>query len=178
LALVYDPTASQFVADTHDTALKRVAVALATFALALIDHAVPFQCSVKVLVTKLLEYDPTATQLVADAHDTPTRVMPLPTGLGDDLIDHPSPFQCSINVLVAFDVVELPTATHIAGPAHDTPLNWLVLAPATFGLDTTANASAVGAAATAPTKRPPSRPTTARTRAFTTSTEWQSGAVR
>jgi hypothetical protein len=89
-----------------------------------------------------------------------------PVGFGEALIDHDNPFHCWISVLVAPDVVELPTATHIAGPPHDTAPNWLTVVPdvVTFGLGTITSAPAVGAAAIAPTKRPPSRPTTATTR--------------
>jgi hypothetical protein len=56
LSFWYDPTASQLIADTQDTAASRVAVAPGTFALVLIDHAVPFQCSASVLVTKFAVY--------------------------------------------------------------------------------------------------------------------------
>jgi hypothetical protein len=55
-AFVYEPTASQLVADTHDTPLRRVADAPVTLAPGLIDQLVPFQCNVSVLVTKLLVY--------------------------------------------------------------------------------------------------------------------------
>jgi hypothetical protein len=71
LAFVYEPTASQLVVDTHATPPRRVEDAPVTFALVLIAHDDPFHSCVSVFVTPPLAYWPTATQLEAEAHDTP-----------------------------------------------------------------------------------------------------------
>jgi hypothetical protein len=64
-----------------------------------IPHALPFQCSVKVLISVLVAKMPTAKQLLALGHDTlesPDCSALLGFGLGS--VDHALPFQCSISV--------------------------------------------------------------------------------
>jgi hypothetical protein len=121
--VVYEPTASQLVADTHDTPPSRVDSGLATFNVALIDHADPFHFSANVLTTPPTLYCPTATHIDAATHDTENKLIAVPAGFGLDLIDHAVPFQCSIRVFMLPDVVELPTPTQNVADEHDTALN-------------------------------------------------------
>jgi hypothetical protein len=79
------PTVMHEVVDAHDTALKTLNVSPEAFGVGWTDQLVPFHISTSlaewlVAVTNDL---PTATQKVADGHDTPCRVAPLePEGTG------------------------------------------------------------------------------------------------
>ncbi len=65
-----NPTATHAVALTHDT--PRRSPPIFGFGVATIDHAFPFQCSIKVLPAATLGDDswPTAKQLAPLVHDT------------------------------------------------------------------------------------------------------------
>ena len=90
-AVVYSPTATQFVWVVHDT-LESLAPKLpGGLWLATIDHRVPFQRSIKILGTpEAAVATPTATQLVLVMHDTLERPAPeVPGGSGLATIDQP-----------------------------------------------------------------------------------------
>jgi hypothetical protein len=63
------------------------------------DHSEPFHASINVVVTRPLVESPTATQLDALMHDTPSRAFssagPV---LGLGTIDHTDPFHASMRV--------------------------------------------------------------------------------
>jgi hypothetical protein len=56
-------------------------------------HVVPSHDSIRLFTFPEI---PTATQSVADTHDTPLRVATLPDGVGLGTTDHPVPFQASV----------------------------------------------------------------------------------
>src|SRR5215471_4822125 len=89
----------------------------------------PFQRSASVTPAVPLKEPPTAVQAVADAHDTPPRVLPC-AGLGVCWIDHVVPFQRSASVPVAVLAEELPTAVQALADVHDTPCRGTNDAPA------------------------------------------------
>ena len=96
------PTAKQLVAAEHETACKPDAAVSVPFGLVTIDQLVPFQLSTNVLLAELLPETPTATQLVAAEHDTPSSSdPPVPVRLGLVTIDQLVPFQLSTNVVGA-----------------------------------------------------------------------------
>jgi hypothetical protein len=66
-----EPTAWQFVVDTHETP-KRLESVPATLGLGVTDHVLPFHRSVSVL-TLDAPYAPTAKQLVVVGHEMPSR---------------------------------------------------------------------------------------------------------
>jgi hypothetical protein len=72
VCMVELPTAVQAVADEHETATS---LELPTLGLGTIDHVDPFHCSMRVEVTTLNSYEPTAVQDVAEVHETPERVL-------------------------------------------------------------------------------------------------------
>ncbi len=87
-----EPTAEQSPAHDTDrnTLLPGVRLRLGS-----IDHLVPFQRSTSVSVL----CEPTATQLCAVVHETPSSWFgPPPFGVGDGTTDHDVPFHRSINV--------------------------------------------------------------------------------
>src|SRR5439155_7564474 len=80
---VYSPTASQLDVLGHDTPLRTGDVAPLGLGLVTIDQLVPFQRSTNVLFAELVEYSPTASQLVVLGHDTPVRTGPVaPVAVG------------------------------------------------------------------------------------------------
>jgi hypothetical protein len=84
-------------APTHETADSVLLKAPFGLGLCTIDHAEPFQNSVRVTETDLLfVYDPTATHCDALAHEiplSPAKVAPF--GVGVLTIDHTEPFHDS-----------------------------------------------------------------------------------
>lgn len=64
------PTAVHAAADTHDTAYKVAALADG-FGEAFTDHLLPLKRSTNVNVPDAVRYVPTATQSLADTHETP-----------------------------------------------------------------------------------------------------------
>jgi hypothetical protein len=85
----------------------------------------------------LLRRWPPATQLVADAHDTPRRLLSRVPGFGLARIDHTLPFQPSTTVRVVGPFTEKPTAMHRADVVHDTLRRYAARTAAGFGLATT-----------------------------------------
>src|SRR6476646_9984222 len=128
---MYVPTAMQLVALTHETPLRIDEVAPGGFGLGTIDQLPPFHRSIKVLVVVLVEYEPTAKQLMVLAQDTPfnvaTKFAGSMTGLG--WVDQAVPFQRSRSGLVTAPPKASPTAKQLVVDGHDTPSNSLREAP-------------------------------------------------
>jgi hypothetical protein len=107
--------------------------------LATIVQLVPFQCSVNVfsveVEVKELITSPTAMQLAADGHDTPTSSAAafVPAGRGEVTIDQFVPFQCSARAFWDVDVEENPTAAQSVSLAQDTPFHSVSFDPVGFG---------------------------------------------
>jgi|SRR5579864_7575499 len=97
LVVLKVPTALQEVADGHETPLSAALVAPVGFGVAWMLQAVPFQDSARVEVTLvLLEEDPTASQSVAETHDTADRFVNVaPVGVGMVWMLHAVPFHVS-----------------------------------------------------------------------------------
>ena len=93
------PTATQLVEDSQATPFRPLGSVLTP---ATIDHVVPFQRSMSVLIADDdAEEIPTAKQLVVVGHDTSASELPIaPEALGLATIDHFAPFQCSMSVFV------------------------------------------------------------------------------
>ena len=90
------PTATQYAAVGQDT-LPRLPTTLSagTGGLAVV-HLLPFHDSASGAEPVPVKYWPTATQLFAVAHDTPSRMTPVePAGAGSLLGRHALPFQVS-----------------------------------------------------------------------------------
>jgi len=116
------PTAKHSVGLAHDTPPNVEADAPAGFGLATTDQLVPSQRSTNVSVP----FAPTATQLVALAHDTALNVPP--TGPGVVTADQTVPSQRSTttpNAGLYGTSRRIPTATQLVALAHDTPDNGL-----------------------------------------------------
>ena len=96
-------------------------------------QALPFQCSMRVLLKSL----PTAQALVADVAATPSRAS-VPEGLGLGTTSQALPFQCSIRVLLVWGDPLTPTAQALLGDVAAAALRTLSLVPR-FGLGTTAH---------------------------------------
>src|SRR5581483_6387029 len=96
-AFVYPPTASQADADAQDMPCKEGSVAPAGAATAWSDHAVPFHLAAKVTsALELLRKSPTASQVVAAAHESPSRSgFDAPAGGEMDCSFQPVPFHDS-----------------------------------------------------------------------------------
>jgi hypothetical protein len=95
-------------------------VAPAGFGLLVIDHALPFQCSISDLVPPPLRYDPAAKQLVVEVHETADHSAIWPAGFGLATTDHAVPFQRSISDLFVL-AYEVPIAKHVVALGHATP---------------------------------------------------------
>ena len=131
----YVPTAKQLVALVHETLSSRLLPVLVLLGLATIDHAVPFQRWMRVLIWPSSKL-PTAKQFVALVHDTLlNRLEPVLDLLGLGTIDHVEPFQRSTRVLDR-ESPDVPTAKHVVALGHDTPARTLCAEPAGFGLGT------------------------------------------
>jgi hypothetical protein len=123
----YPPTAVHAVSDGHDTAERMLLTPLAGgfapggLAGRWMDHLVPFQRSMSISPERLaVLYDPTALQLLSDAHDTASRPQPAaPLGSAARSIDHLLPFQRSTSAppLNATS----PTAVQAVLEGQDTP---------------------------------------------------------
>ena len=135
------PTVKHAAVLVHETSASVLDVAPGRFALATIDHAVPFQRSTSVLVSDEFTIDePTAKQLESDAHETCSNVLDrLAFGLGT--IDHVCPSQCSTRVLrtSVWEKAE-PTAKQLVLVGHAIPNSWLTRGRAGLGLGTTVQA--------------------------------------
>src|SRR3954447_16228911 len=119
---MYVPTAIHIVALAQETPFRIVEVAPTGFGLGTTDQLVPFQRSIKLFVVVLVEYEPTAKQLVVLAHDTPFRVATMLAGstAGAGMRDHAVPFQRSRSGLVLVPSKESPTAKQLVVDGHDT----------------------------------------------------------
>ncbi len=79
------PTAIQLLFDTQDTPVRRTLPIRLGLGVGWIDHRLPFQCTTRFS-------DPTAVQVVCDAHDTLVRpVVERPVGVS--CLDHLVPSQ-------------------------------------------------------------------------------------
>lgn len=131
LAPMYSPTAMHIVVLAQETPCRIVDVAPTGFGLGMTDQLVPFQRSIKLFVVVLVEYEPTAKQLVVLAQDTPFRVATRLAGstAGPGRSDHAVPFQRSTTGLVLVPPKESPTAKQLVVDGHDTASNSLREAP-------------------------------------------------
>ena len=126
LLLVYWPTAVQLVGEGQETPCKRLLAAAAGLGVACTDHLLlPSQCSASITAAAgaPVSYHPTAVQLLARAHEIPTRVLKFvaPGGLGVACTHHLLPFQCSASVNPASLLSRYcPTAVQLVGEAHET----------------------------------------------------------
>ena len=93
-----EPTAVHRVGETHDTPRSR-SLPVPGLGLATTDHLLPFHDSTSVRdALEWSPYEPTATQVPVEAHDTPaSSLCPVP-GLGLGLIDQVRPFHDSTSV--------------------------------------------------------------------------------
>jgi hypothetical protein len=92
------PTATQLVAVAHDTPLRRE-LEVPTFGDTITDQVVPCHLSMSVrFVPSNATEEPTATQFVAVAHETPFRYELAGPGLGDVVKDQLVPSQVSMSV--------------------------------------------------------------------------------
>jgi hypothetical protein len=140
LLSVYWPTAVQLVGEGQETPCKRLLAAAAGLGVAWIDHLLlPSQCSASITEAAgpLVSYHPTAVQLLARAHEIPTRVLNFVAlvGLGVACTHHLLPFQCSASVNPAPLLSRYcPTAVQLVGAAHETSYRELAAAPAGLGV--------------------------------------------
>jgi hypothetical protein len=123
-ALVVYPTAAQAFAETHDTASNEVVDAPVGLGVAWIAQWRPFHRSANVTWVAPPAACPTATQLLADVHDTaPNALFGAPDGFGVGVMRHVRPFQTSANVppkVTPGSVEYAPTATQYRADGHDT----------------------------------------------------------
>jgi hypothetical protein len=90
------PTASQKVADTHETAWRIARLSPTGTGMGCTLHPVPFQVSASGASPELVKAKPTASQNVGEVHETEDRTAELePDGLGTDWIVHEVPFHDS-----------------------------------------------------------------------------------
>lgn len=75
-----DPTATQLVAEGHDTPAKLQSMEVTGFALRSIDHPLPFHRSTGGGELKFVTPDPTAVHAVAEVHETAESI-PTPRGI-------------------------------------------------------------------------------------------------
>jgi hypothetical protein len=130
------PTAKQVAVPAQATPDHFAAELPGGVGLVRMDHALPFQRSIRVVCVLPVFVDPTAKQLVVAGHATAWSALVLaPEGFGLAVIDQDVPFQRSISVLVVDPVVENPTATQFVDEVHLTDRSRLDVAPATFGVD-------------------------------------------
>src|SRR5262249_31904481 len=122
------PTASQNVADVHDTANSAADVEPAGLGTDWIFHEVPFQTSARMIPLWPFWEPPTASQNRATGHETPSRagetagVVSL-AGLGVACFCHAVPFQASASVSVMPEVLRNePTAVHEVADRQDIDL--------------------------------------------------------
>jgi hypothetical protein len=119
VAVVADPTATQFVLLVHVTPENWEAVEEDGSGGLAVDHAVPFHCSIR----SALFASPTAAQNVVPTHDTPDRFAPLGAAgvvTGVQVV----PLNCRTSV--ALDAVVLPVATQKEALVQDTALRRFV----------------------------------------------------
>jgi len=122
------PTAKQFVVVGHDTSASPVE---GTLGLVTIDHVLPFQRSISVVVADVwaenVWMEPTAKHEVLVGHETEsTAGTVVVVRVGPGTIDHAAPFQCSMNGSKGKKPLEKePTAKQFFAVAHATPANSL-----------------------------------------------------
>ena len=102
-AVVADlPTATQYVADGQDTALRSPSTLSAGAGGVAVVHLPPFHDSATAAAPPPLKYSPTATQRLTDAQETPFKMTPVPpAGVGSVLGVHVRPFQVSASGIPA-----------------------------------------------------------------------------
>src|SRR5215813_5128428 len=94
------PVASQNVGDTHETPVSRTMNWPLGLGAACALQDVPFQTSASGNSPEPLSETPTASQNVADVHDTANSAADVePAGLGTDWIFHEVPFQTSARMI-------------------------------------------------------------------------------
>jgi hypothetical protein len=128
------PTASQAVANVHDTPLSAAPTLPTGFAVLWIVQPLPFQTSANVRPAA----SPTASQAVADVHDTPLNPLSAtPGGFGTLWIVQLLPFHVSAKLSWCLALTYDPTAVQAVVDGHETPFSWLALAPAGLGVSWT-----------------------------------------
>src|SRR5690348_8477040 len=95
----------------------------------MIDHCVPFQCSVRLSAVLEPPCAPTAQILLGPATLMAWSAVNSPGMPGLDTWLHCVPSQCVISAVGLLMVAELPTAQTSFGPATPTPVSWLAIAP-------------------------------------------------
>jgi hypothetical protein len=122
------------LAETHDTAPKKLAVA-PMGATGFCDvHAVPFHPSAIGVALAVTEALPAASQAVTVAHDTPRMsALDAPAGSGICSIAHDDPFQFSPTRLRPPEPVAYPSAAQKLAETQDTPCSSVRLSPAGSG---------------------------------------------
>lgn len=140
LLVVYWPTAVQLAGEGQETPFKMLLAAPAGLGVAWTDHLLlPSQCSASITEAAgpPLSYHPTAVQLLARAHEIPTRVLKFVAtgGLGVACTHHLLPFQCSASVNPASLLSRYcPTAVQLVGEGQETSYRELVAARAGLGV--------------------------------------------
>jgi hypothetical protein len=133
------PTATQSVAVLHDT-LSRTLKASVVLGLGTTDHSVPFQLSIRVLLSpNVVQESPTAVHDVVETHEIPTRkLLVADVGLGLGTIVHPPPVADSISGWSSPLASRCsPTAVQVFGTGQDTVSSVLVRFGAVFGVGVT-----------------------------------------
>ena len=125
------PTATQVLADGHDTPVRSASsLALAGTETDILAQVLPFHESASAKPPVLVPELPTVMQRAADVHDTLLSwLMTLPLGTGGLDRVHLPPFQDSASAALPDAVKELPTATQLLAAAQDTPRSWPPLLP-------------------------------------------------
>jgi hypothetical protein len=112
------------VEDAHDTVVKIPGTAVAGST----DHCLPFQRSTSATISLGVNWAPTATHKLGDAHDTAISPYGVCPTAGVDWIDQRRPFQPSANGdpswLVGSALLS-PTAMHAYTDTHETLRSWL-----------------------------------------------------
>ena len=127
----------QLVAAEQETAASDARVEPVGFGLGTTVQLDPFHRSTNDFVVAPASKWPTAVQLVAPEHDTPTStvsVEPLGFGLGTTV--QFDPFHRSTNDLIVEPLRNEPTAVQLVAPEHDTPLSAVPVDPLGSGMDT------------------------------------------
>jgi hypothetical protein len=118
------PTASQELADVHETPASWLLAAPLTLAVDWMDQLLPFHTSASVVVVEPVVDSPTASQALADVQETPlSELLVAPLGLGVDWMDQLLPFHTSASVCVVELGVAWPTASQKLADVHEMVLS-------------------------------------------------------
>jgi hypothetical protein len=117
----------QLVADTHEATYRLLSDVPGGLGVDWIVQVLPFQYSAKVRRPEL----PTAMQLAAEAHETPSSPLPVVL-LGVDWMAHVLPFQCTAKGESVFFWYQ-PTAVQLVGEGQEIAARPVVDAPDWWG---------------------------------------------